>query len=300
MEKTKIWIINQDKINEVQPCRLDFEERLHNWILQELAIISSDSFIIGSKVKTDHNKEIDILAMDSNGDLIIIELKRDMTPREVVAQALDYTAWASELKEEDINLILQKQGNKLTIEELFDKSFPSSEIDEFNENQKILIVGTSIDPITERIVKYLSKKSVDINVVTFSYYKNDKIELLSKNYLLSPSDFQSNTDSVQRKRDKSFVKQLFENNILKVGDRVFYKPAIDNGMSKSDKRISATVINTGTKCLQRENGEETLYSFSKLRRIIVTELKIPDIKANWGFGSRYEWTNESGDILAEL
>lgn len=235
MEKTKIWIINQDKFNEVQPSRLDFEERLHNWILQDLSVISSDSFLIGSKVKTDHNKEIDILAMDSNGDLIIIELKRDMTPRDVVAQALDYTAWASELKEEDINLILQKQGNNLTIEELFDKSFPDSEIDGFNENQKILIVGTSIDPITERIVKYLSNKSVDINVVTFSYYKNDRIELLSKNYLLSYSDFQSNNDAVQRKREKSFFKQLFENKKLKIGERVFYpklrKCILKNGIS---------------------------------------------------------------------
>src|SRR3546814_1074288 len=39
----------------------------------------------------------DLLAVDSEGGLHILELKRDKTPREVVAQVIDYGAWVKEL-----------------------------------------------------------------------------------------------------------------------------------------------------------------------------------------------------------
>jgi RecB family endonuclease NucS len=36
-------------------------------------------------VLTSYNKYIDLLAIDRNGSIVIIELKRDKTPRDVVA-----------------------------------------------------------------------------------------------------------------------------------------------------------------------------------------------------------------------
>ncbi|MFC1755719.1 DUF91 domain-containing protein, partial [Thermoproteota archaeon] len=58
--------------------------------------------LIGRNVLTAHNKYIDLLAIDENGNLIIIELKRDKTPREVVAQALDYATWVKGLQAENV------------------------------------------------------------------------------------------------------------------------------------------------------------------------------------------------------
>lgn len=40
-----------------------------------------------------------------DGALVLIELKRDRTPREVVAQALDYACWVEKLEAEDIAAI---------------------------------------------------------------------------------------------------------------------------------------------------------------------------------------------------
>jgi hypothetical protein len=35
--------------------------------------------------------------MDRRGDLIILELKKDKTPREITAQILDYASWVKDL-----------------------------------------------------------------------------------------------------------------------------------------------------------------------------------------------------------
>ena len=90
MQETKIWKVSNDKLSELNKSNLDLEERIHKWIENDIKIILPDAILIGSKIKTDHSKEIDLLAIDSNGDLVIIELQRGTTPREVIAQTLDY------------------------------------------------------------------------------------------------------------------------------------------------------------------------------------------------------------------
>ena len=43
--------------------------------------------------------------MAPDGSLVLIELKRGRTPREVVAQALDYASWVEELQPDEIAAI---------------------------------------------------------------------------------------------------------------------------------------------------------------------------------------------------
>lgn len=55
-------------------------------------LLGLDAIIIGRQMPTDHGKYIDLLAIDRTGGIVIIELKKDRTPREIVAQILDYRA----------------------------------------------------------------------------------------------------------------------------------------------------------------------------------------------------------------
>jgi RecB family endonuclease NucS len=58
--------------------------------------------LIGRQIQTDYGKFIDMLALDQEGNLVIIELKKNRTPREVVAQTLDYASWVQNLSYERI------------------------------------------------------------------------------------------------------------------------------------------------------------------------------------------------------
>ena len=58
--------------------------------------------ILGRQVKTDSGKVIDLLGIDAEGGVHVPELKRDRTPRDVVAQILDYGSWVEQLSQKQI------------------------------------------------------------------------------------------------------------------------------------------------------------------------------------------------------
>ena len=71
-------------------------------------ILSSEWMLVGRQVGTGHGGWIDLLAIAPDGTLVVVELKRDKTPREVVAQALDYASWIEGLEADDIAAIYSK------------------------------------------------------------------------------------------------------------------------------------------------------------------------------------------------
>lgn len=64
--------------------------------------------IIGRQVETGFGGRVDLLAIDAVGDLAVLELKRDQTPREVIAQVLEYGSWVVKLSAAELAPIYQK------------------------------------------------------------------------------------------------------------------------------------------------------------------------------------------------
>lgn len=304
MQQIKLWKIEADKINQINKDKLDYERRLEKWLIEDISVISSNLVVIGSQIFTPFGKIIDILALNSVGEIIIIELKRDKTYREVIAQSLDYATWVKELDYEDLNGILNKYSDSAIkdIGELFSATFNTdAEEVEFNSDHKMLIVGSEIDDSTVRIINYLSSEpySVNINAVNFNYFKDENgNEFLAQSFIIPEETITEKSKSKNRKRAKSTFKVLFDTQKLKIGDKVFFNPALDNGYDKDNPQISAEIVNLGGNCLRREN-ENITYSFSKLRKIITEELNL-DVKTNWGFGVRYDWVTANNTNLSDL
>ena len=120
-------------------------------------LITGDKlFIIGRQVQTDTRKFLDLLAVDKEGSLVVIELKRGYAPRDIVAQILDYSSWLSELSERRIEDIAKQYisatGIKYTnFHDAFKKYYSSSECPEIggkNRVRNILMAKEFSDELT--------------------------------------------------------------------------------------------------------------------------------------------------------
>jgi len=104
-----IWRVGK-KPQPLQGGRLETEALLEDMIVGAPEMLSPEWMIIGRQEDTGHGGRIDLLALAPDGALILIELKRSRTPREVVAQALDYACWADALEPDDIGRIYDSRG----------------------------------------------------------------------------------------------------------------------------------------------------------------------------------------------
>ena len=193
-KEIKIWkILDGDSLKEIKQTRLDFENRLENWLQNDISLISDNLFVIGREVLTSHGDKIDLLCLERNGDLVVVELKRDRTPRNVVAQVLDYGSWVSELSNDKVSQIADEYlGDNGTLEEAFKRKFDEDLPEILNESHKLLIVASDMDSSSERIVRYLSNwYGVGINTVSFQYFRDDDgSEFIARVFLIDPSQLE--------------------------------------------------------------------------------------------------------------
>lgn len=165
---------------------MPYESRLEQLILDDPAILETELLILGHQVLTSYGKFIDILGIDVEGSVHIIELKRDRTPREVVAQALDYASWVQHLSNDDVREIFQKHNPDGDFDVAFADRFGGTPTpDDLNEAHFITIVASDLDDSTERIVQYLSGSySVPINVMLFRYFADEGNSYLARTWLI--------------------------------------------------------------------------------------------------------------------
>lgn len=191
-QDVKVWeIVDGDTLKEIHKSKLDLEERLESWLVKDISIVSNDLLVIGRQIETDFGGVIDLLCVDYNGDIVIVELKRDKTPREITAQTLDYASWAKDLSNEKITEIANRYlGEKGSFEDAFKRKFGAEIPEILNEHHKMLIVASEIDSSSERIIKYLSDSyGVGINAITFQYLRGDDgREFLARVFLIEPTD----------------------------------------------------------------------------------------------------------------
>ncbi|MDD5007252.1 MAG: endonuclease NucS [Syntrophorhabdaceae bacterium] len=191
----RLWKIQGNKLNVCASGKLDREDRLEDWIVRDSSLLGLNVLIFGRQVQTGFGGRIDLLAIDQTGNLIIIELKKDKTPRDIVSQVLDYATWVKELNLSQVEAIANEfltTGLEVTFREHFGIDLPET----INTEQRMVIVASEIDAASERIVQYLSDKfGVDINVVFFTYFKNDNEELLGRSWLIDPQIIEDKTES---------------------------------------------------------------------------------------------------------
>lgn len=178
-----LWRIDGDPARVVA-APMPLESRLEKLIEAEPAILGEPLLFIGRQVPTAHGKFIDLLGIDGDGDVHVLELKRDKTPREVVAQALDYGSWIETLGRDDIVALFESYRPGTAFEEAFSERFGVSPPDELNGAHRLTVVASEVDSASARIVEYLARYDVPINVLFFRYFVDGEREYLARSWLV--------------------------------------------------------------------------------------------------------------------
>lgn len=182
-----IWRIEGEKTTPVTTSALENEARLEAILHADPTILGLDVLlIIGRQVISTFGTRADLLAIDSDGMLYIIEVKKARTPRDVVAQALDYGYWISELTMDDIDQIYTKHHDGETFETGFRQRFDEDPPEVLSEAHQLVIVASSLDPQTDRIVRYVRDRGVPIYVVFFQYFRDGDLEFLARTWDADP------------------------------------------------------------------------------------------------------------------
>lgn len=154
--RTALWKV-AEKPEPLAESSLAREQLLEAMIVASPRLLSDEWRLIGRQEDTGSGGRVDLLAIAPDGLLVLIELKRDRTPRDVVVQALDYAGWVEKLRTEDIAAIYSRYAPGRSLAQDYRQRF-GQDLDEetLNQNHQIIIVSGSLDDSTERIVDYLS------------------------------------------------------------------------------------------------------------------------------------------------
>lgn len=180
MSHIGIWSVIDGIPVKSSATSIEYEQHLEDWIECDPSLLESGLCIVARQLRTEGGP-LDLLAIDRNGQWVLIEIKRDRLRRDVIAQAIDYASClqcmsAADLVEQS-DTYLQAHGTSLK----HVLSERDASIDDLNDGVDpiIYLVGTSIDANLERMVDYLSDRAgLEIRIITFTAYRSSSGETL--------------------------------------------------------------------------------------------------------------------------
>ena len=167
------------------------------------AILDEEILIIGRQVTTNLNTSMDLLGLDRTGNTVIIELKRDRTPRDTVAQALEYASFIDRLNYNQLEQIYQNYADNtdLSLTEQH-RTFFNLEEDEsvnINKEQHIIVLGSNISKEIRQQATYLNRKGLPVTCVEFNYFKTESGETLLSTDIAVSGENNTGTVSTEKR-----------------------------------------------------------------------------------------------------
>ncbi|NLY72347.1 MAG: hypothetical protein GX079_01460 [Tissierellia bacterium] len=291
--------IEASTFSELNMKEKDIEEILRKNV--EIICDEEESMlIVGSQVRNEANGISDLVAIDDKGNLVLIEIKRDK--EDIVSrkesfefQAIRYAASYATVKTED-ELIsklyapyINKFKKEFDISELTHEEFALRKLSEFlkvndaennfNDNQRIILVASSFDEQTLSAVSWLASNKVDISCYQLIPYLIDGSIYIKSEKILPLSQF-----------DDFYVNLLDgKNSNKKLG-----KPITRRQLPKIRDMIAWGVVNEGDILIAKDFLEEKAILL-KSGNVIYNE---EELSLNKWLSSVYGWAAIQSYVFA--
>ena len=189
MKTIQLWAVDQntDKPSASPVKRVDnteTEKSLEDLLVTSPELLMPGLTLIGRQVPTDGGP-LDLLGIDSDGRLVVFELKRGTLTREAVAQVLDYASDLAALDEALFARLIEEHSGQLGIEKFSDfadwygQEYPGQS-ENLLDRPKMVLVGLGVDDRARRIVNFLADSRVDIQLLTFNAFRSGDTLLLAR------------------------------------------------------------------------------------------------------------------------
>jgi len=253
---------NISLLNEVSFQEFDILEVNHieRWVMESPEILGEELYILTNEFSgfDRTNERLDILAIDKEGNLVIVELKRDDSGKTVELQAIKYAAYCSTLTIDEVIKIHKeylKDENlsygdvKKRIEE-----FTEKELESISDRPRIIIASRSFRPEVTATVLWLRKFGIDISCVKFTVYdlNNDEIAIESSVVIPLPEaeEYLIRVERKETSEREIFYKVNRDGFLRNIKDKVTAKFLIDE---------SAIYISRNSEYLQLLTNERNVH-----------------------------------------
>ena len=167
-------------VDEIQFADAGFKERsdIQEWILANPKILGDDLLIIAKEFSGfDRTSERpDLVAVDTDGNVVIIELKRDDSGTNAHWQAIKYASYFQRARQEDIVRMLAEQQGIPEEEavEILTQHLNPGDIKDLNRHQRIILASHRFAPEVTSAVVWLNQNAGDdlITCVQLTPYRD--------------------------------------------------------------------------------------------------------------------------------
>ncbi len=221
-------------------------ERNHieEWIRKNPEVLGEELLIISHEYdKFDSNERLDLLALDKEGKLVIIELKRDKTGGSVDFQSLKYCSYCSQLTPQDVVELFSDYLNKNKdsrdpvdiITDFLD--LPQGNEDSINEilnnSQRFIIVGKEIDKRILSVCAWLHENGIVVKCLSIKPFLDENKEILIDFDQIIPP-YKIGDYYIQKKESKRNRKTIYQP--VEITD--FFEKVVENVKENTSLKIN--------------------------------------------------------------
>ncbi len=215
-----------EEITETTFYESNLKERQHieEWLRKNPEIMGEELLIIGHEYDDfENNERIDLLAIDKEGNLVVIEVKRDNSGISVDFQALKYVSYMSRRTLKEIIEIYSKyiDDNSLQLDpiqeimEFLNVDDESLLNDMINNTQRIIIIGKEFDKRVLSVCAWLYENGINVKCISIKPYKYNEEIFIDTNQIIPPEKIEeyyinkkSRTSNQEIKSDNKVIKFL--------------------------------------------------------------------------------------------
>ncbi len=181
----EVYRIEADDLFRIEEQELSSEKSLENYLIRAdgAQIGGVNVLYIDQQGSPGEGGIFDIVGLDDQGDVVIIELKRGQSPRDIVAQALEYAASIRSETYDDLEAryreFLDEDTASLRAKHtaFFDRGDDPLSEREYNTNQRLLLVGSSFSDLSLDMADFLREHGIDVICVTYNSFASEQEDL---------------------------------------------------------------------------------------------------------------------------